>query len=184
LKARWIFALLLLLAWIGGIGWRLYQLQVRDHEEYQELAKRQQLRRITLEPHRGTIYDARGRKLALSLEVDSAWACPRDVEDPATASIELSGVLGLDRQKLEEKLTKDKEFVWIARQLTRCASWPRRWLASPVSITRGWRGSRASMTRWSRASRSTEGFSVMLGSEPPHHRRSLLGMPSRAEISI
>jgi cell division protein FtsI (penicillin-binding protein 3) len=117
LKARWIFALLLLLAWIGGIGWRLYQLQVRDHEEYQELAKRQQLRRITLEPHRGTIYDARGRKLALSLEVDSAWACPRDVEDPATASIELSGVLGLDRQKLEEKLTKDKEFVWIARQL-------------------------------------------------------------------
>ena len=61
MKARWIFALLLLLAWIGGIGWRLYQLQVRDHEEYQGLAKRQQLRRITLEPHRGTIYDARGR---------------------------------------------------------------------------------------------------------------------------
>ena len=117
MKARWIFALLLLLAWIGGIGWRLYQLQVRDHEEYQGLAKRQQLRRITLEPHRGTIYDARGRKLALSLEVDSAWACPREVEDPATASKELSGVLGLDRQMLEEKLTRDKEFVWIARQL-------------------------------------------------------------------
>ena len=102
MKARWIFALLLLLAWIGGIGARLYQLQVRDHQEYQDLAKRQQLRRITLEPPRGTIYDSRDRKLALSLEVDSAWACPREVDDPAAASAELSKVLGLDRRKLEE----------------------------------------------------------------------------------
>jgi cell division protein FtsI (penicillin-binding protein 3) len=117
LKARWIFALLLLLAWVGGIGARLYQLQVRDHQGYQDLAKRQQLRRITLEPPRGTIYDSRGRKLALSLEVDSAWACPREIDDPAAASTQLSEVLGLDRRKLEEKLAKEKEFVWIARQL-------------------------------------------------------------------
>jgi cell division protein FtsI (penicillin-binding protein 3) len=117
LKARWIFALLLVLAWVGGIGARLYQLQVQEHQAYYEIAKRQQLRRITLEPPRGTIFDARGRKLALSLEVDSAWACPREVEDPAAASAQLSKVLGLDRQKLEDRLTRDKEFVWIARQL-------------------------------------------------------------------
>lgn len=117
MKGRWILVLLVLVAWTGGIAVRLYQLQVRDHHEYLELAKRQQLRRITLEPPRGTIYDAHGRKLAVSLEVDSAWACPREVEDPRAAATELAEVLGLDRRTLEEKLSKEKEFVWIARQL-------------------------------------------------------------------
>ena len=104
--------------WIAAIAGRLYVLQVRQHDHYVSKAARQQQRVITLDPPRGTIYDARGRELAVSVQVDSAWAVPSEVRDPrATAAALAKAVRGLDPVKLARELARDREFIWVARKL-------------------------------------------------------------------
>ncbi|MES1243011.1 MAG: penicillin-binding transpeptidase domain-containing protein [Acidobacteriota bacterium] len=104
--------------WILAITGRLYQLQVMRHEHYTGKAARQQQRVIKLDPPRGTIYDARGRELAVSVQVDSAYAVPPEIEDPAAAAAKLArAVPGLDVKKLVRILSSDREFVWVARKL-------------------------------------------------------------------
>jgi len=118
-KGRLILITLVLALWAGGIVARLCQLQIVDYEIYRQRAEGQHHRRVVLEPPRGTIYDARGRELALSVEVDSVWADPSQIEDPVGIAQALDQVLDLDVRKLAESLKSDREFVWIARQLDR-----------------------------------------------------------------
>ena len=104
--------------WILAIAGRLYHLQVTHHEHYVSKAARQQQRVIKLDPPRGTIYDARGRELAVSVQVDSFYAVPPEVQDPRLTAAELARVVpGLDAKKLLRDLSKDREFVWVARKL-------------------------------------------------------------------
>jgi len=113
-----LYVLLALLAlWIGAITVRLYHLQVNRHDEFARRAERQQQRVIELDPPRGTIYDARGRELAVSVEVESAFAVPREVPDARAAARALARALDLDGTKLERLLDADREFVWVARKL-------------------------------------------------------------------
>ncbi|HEV7785951.1 MAG TPA: penicillin-binding protein, partial [Thermoanaerobaculia bacterium] len=55
--------------WVLLIAARLYHLQVMRYDHYQGKAERQQQRVVTLDPPRGTIYDAHGRELAVSVQV-------------------------------------------------------------------------------------------------------------------
>jgi cell division protein FtsI (penicillin-binding protein 3) len=116
-KNRLFFVLGFLALWIGAIAVRLYHLQVNRHDEFSRRAERQQQRVIELDPPRGTIYDARGRELAVSVEVESAFAVPREVRDPKAAARALANLLGVDAGKLERLLDADREFVWVARKL-------------------------------------------------------------------
>ena len=119
MKGRLVLVTLALVLWAGGVVARLCQLQIVDHEIYRQRAEGQHHRRVVLQPPRGTIYDARGRELALSVEVDSVWADPSKIEDPVGVARALAGALGLRARELTESLESDREFVWIARQLDR-----------------------------------------------------------------
>jgi cell division protein FtsI (penicillin-binding protein 3) len=113
-----LYALLAVAAlWGGAIAWRLWDLQVKHHDEYHDRASRQQQRVVELDPPRGAILDARGRELAVSVEVESAFAVPREIESPKAAAAALAGALHLDRARLERQLDADREFVWVARKL-------------------------------------------------------------------
>ncbi|MCB1032770.1 MAG: penicillin-binding protein 2, partial [Acidobacteria bacterium] len=103
--------------WCLGIAARLYSLQVVQHETYSTKAERQQQRVIEIDPPRGTIYDARGRVLAVSVEVDSAFAVPRAIEDPVAVAKVLAPILNVSSRKLAEELEGDGEFTWLARKL-------------------------------------------------------------------
>lgn len=104
--------------WVALLGARLYQLQVVRYDHYAGKAERQQQRVVTLDPPRGTIYDAQGRELAVSVQVDSAYAVPPEIEDPAAAARAVAGIVpGLDVKKLTRQLASDREFVWVARKL-------------------------------------------------------------------
>ncbi|HEY0511067.1 MAG TPA: penicillin-binding protein 2 [Thermoanaerobaculia bacterium] len=106
------------IAWMLLIGGRLYHLQVVRYDHYATKAERQQQRVITLDPPRGTIYDAKGRELAVSIQVDSLYAVPPEVADPAGTARELARLVpGLDAAKLARQLGGDREFVWLARKL-------------------------------------------------------------------
>lgn len=117
MKGRLVFVALFLGGWTAAVAGRLYILQVVRHDYYAERAVKQQQRVLELTPARGTIYDARGRELAVSVQVDSAFVDPGQVRDPDAVARELASVLGADAAKLRKLLDAEGEFVWIARQL-------------------------------------------------------------------
>ena len=90
MKGRLFLSLVILALWTGGIVYRLAQLQIRDHEHYSQRAEGQHHRKVELLAPRGTIFDARGRELAVSVEVDSVWVDPSRVEDTAAMASQLS----------------------------------------------------------------------------------------------
>lgn len=118
MSRRLLIAAGLGVAWMLLIGARLYHLQVLRYDHYTHRAGRQQQRVVMLDPPRGTIYDAQGRELAVSLQVDSAYAVPSEIADPEkTARLIAQVVPDLDARKLERLLAQDREFVWVARKL-------------------------------------------------------------------
>jgi cell division protein FtsI (penicillin-binding protein 3) len=103
--------------WLLGLVSRLVWLQVNRHDHYAAKAAAQHQRVLDLEPPRGTIYDSRGRVLAVSVEVDSVYAHPQQIDDvPGTAN-KLARLLGLDARDLERRLGQDRDFVFVARKL-------------------------------------------------------------------
>src|ERR1700677_39372 len=86
----------LLFLWILAICFRLVRLQVVKHDEFVLRAQRQQNRSIPVEPRRGNIYDRNGYALAMSVDVDSVFAVPTEIHDPATTAALLGKVLDLD----------------------------------------------------------------------------------------
>lgn len=117
MKSRLYLLVAFLVLWMIGIGARLTSLQVDRHEEFARRAERQQQRVIELDPPRGTVFDARGRELAVSIEVESAFAVPREIKDPAATAAAIARHAGVDAVKLERQLKGDREFVWVARKL-------------------------------------------------------------------
>jgi cell division protein FtsI (penicillin-binding protein 3) len=104
--------------WVLLIAARLYDLQVVRYDHYSNKAERQQQRVVALDPPRGTIYDAQGRELAVSIQVDSVYAVPPEIEEPAAAAAALARAIpGLDGVRLSRQLTGDREFIWVARKL-------------------------------------------------------------------
>ncbi len=119
MKSRLVVASVVLVVWTVAIASRLVQLQILDHELYKDRAERQQERRVELQAPRGMILDSRGRKLAVSVEVDSVWADPSQIEDARATANVLAKVLDLNAVELSKSLSKNREFVWVARQLDR-----------------------------------------------------------------
>ena len=106
--------------WAGIIVVRLVQLQVLDRPKYELQAARQSERTINLDPRRGAIVDRHGRELAVSVDVESIYAVPTDIEDPVRAAAQLAGPLGLDaaaRRTLVAQLQKTRAFVWVRRKV-------------------------------------------------------------------
>lgn len=117
-KARIFVVFVLLFLSFPMLFLRITQLQLMKKEELSRLASRQHQSVITFTPKRGTIYDAKGKTLAKSAEVDSVYATPPDVKDPTQTAKKLAEILDLDRGGLIEKLKRKTGFVWIKRKVT------------------------------------------------------------------
>lgn len=117
IRGRLLLVVGLASMWMVAILFRLWELQVLRHDDYRARARQQQQRMVVLDPPRGTIYDTRGRELAVSVEVHSLAADPSQIEDPEAAAAALAPILGLDRAKLATGLDSDRQFVWLARKL-------------------------------------------------------------------
>src|SRR5688500_16862918 len=83
----------ILFLWCGAVVLRLVQLQVFNYGDWLHRAQRQQQRTIQVSPRRGIIYDRNGHELAMSISVDSVFAMPAEIPDPATTAGLLAGVL-------------------------------------------------------------------------------------------
>jgi cell division protein FtsI (penicillin-binding protein 3) len=107
----------LAMLWMVAVSGRLAYLQLLRHSEYMAKALRQQQRTIEISPKRGAIYDRNMQPLAMSIQVDSAFAVPSEIADIPLAARLLSGVLGIPRAVLEERLGSPGLFVWLQRKL-------------------------------------------------------------------
>ncbi len=116
-KGRIVAVLLLIGLGYSLVALRLLYLQVYQRAELSVRAERQQERFVKLEPKRGTIYDRMGRELAVSLDVDSVYGVPSNIENPREVARQLSRILQENPRVLERKLASDKHFVWLSRKV-------------------------------------------------------------------
>lgn len=105
------------------LGWGLLlvragYLTVGADERLSNRLTGQHERVVSVAPKRGSIVDRLGRPLAVSIELESVYADPGMVDDPAGAAELLAPVLGIEREALLARLTREgTRFVWLARQL-------------------------------------------------------------------
>src|SRR5574337_527706 len=116
--ARLLMVAALAVLWTGATLARLGYLQLFCYSDSLARAQRQQPRIVEDSPERGVIYDRNMQELARSISVDSCFAVPAEIADPAMAARLLAGVLGTTPEEIETRLSTSRSFVWIARKLS------------------------------------------------------------------
>jgi cell division protein FtsI/penicillin-binding protein 2 len=111
-----LIGIVLLLAW-SVVAWRLVQVQIVMGPEVAERGLQQRLVSNPLPPQRGKIFDRNGDLLAMTVESESLFAVPGQVEEPLWVAQQFGTLLGVDPDVLYERLTSDKDFVYIKRQV-------------------------------------------------------------------
>jgi stage V sporulation protein D (sporulation-specific penicillin-binding protein) len=96
---------------------RLFWVQVAKNEHYRKLALDQRLYPVPVDARRGTIRDAKGRELAVSVSADAVYAIPADIDDPLATAKQVSKILGLDVEAVRKKLSEPQATVWIDRRV-------------------------------------------------------------------
>jgi cell division protein FtsI (penicillin-binding protein 3) len=103
---------------IFAVLWiRCVYLQVLCGSKFSKLAHAQHKVSRQLIPKRGSIYDSEGRVLAMSVIAPSVFANPRQVSSKGEMSVQLASLLDKNRNFVSQRLSKDKGFVWMARQV-------------------------------------------------------------------
>src|SRR6478672_7217216 len=102
--SRFLFIVAFFVIWIGIIGVRLVHLQVNQSDWLREKAL--DLRRVETKSKtlRGSIFDRSDRTLALSVNVKSLYADPREIEDAQATAQKLAPVLKIKAQDLLKDL--------------------------------------------------------------------------------
>ena len=96
---------------------RVYQLQVVQQDYLRGIAKNGILGTTKLPPKRGVIYDREGHELAISVQVGSVFAHPKQIKDKRKMAGVLSKALGEKYGKILKKLKRNRSFVWIKRRI-------------------------------------------------------------------
>ncbi|RII28962.1 MAG: penicillin-binding protein [Geobacter sp.] len=117
-KVRIRFVASLFVVAFAIVSARAVYLQVIKKEQLLKLAEKQHQGIIQLTPGRGDIYDCNKAPLAVSVEMDSCFAEPRNVENIPAAAALLAPVLGVSRDELLRKMQGSKNFCWLQRQVT------------------------------------------------------------------
>ncbi len=97
---------------------RLIDLQAVRGESLASAALDQRLRTVPIMAGRGAILDANGQPLAVTVEARNLSADQTLVSDPTAVAIALSPIIRTDIGELITRLTGDRKFVYIAKELT------------------------------------------------------------------
>src|SRR3954470_2799554 len=120
-RRRALVVAVFLLLWMAAVGARLAYLQTSQHEWLSKRARAQQTGVESEQAVRGLILDRQGRELARSVDVDSFFADPREVEKIDETAAGLARVLDLDAASLASRLKEAKDakrgFAWLARKV-------------------------------------------------------------------
>lgn len=98
------------------LSFRLFDLQVLGHDRLGSLRVRQSSSRLRIDHPRGSILDARGELLAVSLPVASVYADPRRVPGGSTEAV--ARALSMEPARVKALLSRTGSFVWLKRSVT------------------------------------------------------------------
>ncbi|MFH0941333.1 MAG: penicillin-binding transpeptidase domain-containing protein [Candidatus Omnitrophota bacterium] len=82
-----------------------------------KLAAKQHNYYLELPPDRGAIYDRYMRPMAVNVSTFSLYAIPPKVKNKEALAEYLNSLLGLDKNFIIERLSRKKQFIWLARKL-------------------------------------------------------------------
>ena len=124
-KVRFAWVAIFFCVWAGVIGGRLVWLQVIQHSEWIDKAKRQQQHTFEVAPQRGVLYDRNLRELAVTVSVDSIYADPTELGgNRANAAEMLAQIVHTDpsdnftsEQQILARFNDSKNFAWVARRV-------------------------------------------------------------------
>ncbi|MDP2831164.1 MAG: penicillin-binding transpeptidase domain-containing protein [Candidatus Omnitrophota bacterium] len=96
---------------------RFFFIQFFRSEYLTAIAKKQHNQLVELEPRRGTIYDCNLKAQAFNMSMDSLYAVPNVIKNKESVLNQLLPILGAERSYLQERLSRKKSFIWLARKL-------------------------------------------------------------------
>jgi cell division protein FtsI (penicillin-binding protein 3) len=104
-----------------AIGGRLVYLQTHERDWLVERARVQQQDIIETSPWRGLVLDRQGRELARSVDTESFFVVPGEIENVEEMAARLAAITDADAASLAERLRQaqaaNRKFAWVARQL-------------------------------------------------------------------
>jgi cell division protein FtsI (penicillin-binding protein 3) len=108
--------------WTAGIEARLLYLQVFQHGEMVARAARQRQNTLEAPARRGDMLDRNGRVLAYSVDADSVFADPSEIDDPDATAARLCAALeqcdAAERQVIARNLRRNGQFAYVARKVS------------------------------------------------------------------
>ena len=110
----WIFGLFCLL--FAVIIGRAVQLQLWQGSKLAKIADGEIKKMIPRTQKRGVIYDRNRFELAMTVEMESIFAQPKEIKNIQEASYHLGPLLSMDRERLANQLNQSKPFVYLKRR--------------------------------------------------------------------
>ena len=109
-------SLLVILAW-GGLGYRLFSIQVTSSEKYSQQGHKQGQSKEVLSALRGNIFDTKGIPLTRNIIHYTIAADPAKVQNKQYIAKELSKTTGKPSNYYIKKLNEKNSFVYLERNL-------------------------------------------------------------------
>ena len=108
----------IVLAWFG-LSMRLFQVQILDGSKYREQGFMQAQAQIPIPAVRGNIYDRNNKPLTRNIIKYSFATYPTKISDPKTLANSMSNYFGRSPDYYNQKLTKNKNFTYLERNINR-----------------------------------------------------------------
>ena len=122
MRSRLLVGATIFMLWAAGIQARLLYLQVHRHDDLQARAENQSARTMDISAKRGDILDRHGRVLAYSVDADSVYGVPSEIENAAQAASMLCAALTdcapKEQAVLTTRLRQKLAFVYVRRRVT------------------------------------------------------------------
>ncbi len=137
---RMAFVSTVLAVALGSVAGMCIYLQGCESEVFRKEAERNYLRLLRVDTQRGDIFDRNREPLATSVEVDSVYGNPQEIESMAMAAVaqRLSEILSdTPAEGIVKSLTSGNErtqFAWIRRQITEEEAKKLRPLVTPRTV--------------------------------------------------
>ena len=102
------------------IGAQLLRLTLLNQHALVEFAEHQHNLVIEIPAERGLILDRNLKEFATNLKVPSIYAVPRVIpkRDRTKLAAEISRILGLNHSYIQDRLSRDKAFIWLKRRVS------------------------------------------------------------------
>jgi cell division protein FtsI/penicillin-binding protein 2 len=99
------------------MGYRLVEVQVFRAGELKQEAIESRLTEREIAPQRGNIFDRNGDPMAMTVEAESIFVIPSEVEEPVYVAQQVGGLLGRDPEIVLADLGSGRNFVYLRRQV-------------------------------------------------------------------